>query len=354
MIGINDLILSLLEEREEYRNFFGLEYIMNNLREFFKNPVRNVTIDLIRQILREHNKDVLAKKMEELAFIETGVREFDATLRDHVNHSVYVFLLGLLFDYHPNRLKIDKVLSWKLASLLHDIAYPVEIFARAEIKWYNSVDDIVNSILVEELPDREIQITDVHLIHDENLVSGKNAFNLISDRVREWRLQLDVKEYYLNALNQGFKDHGVLSALMILKVIDALYYVNNPNDEEGIIKNGLDWSYRFYKNHILDAISAVAIHNIPIDDLGGVIRYETAPTAYFLILCDTLQIWSRESGGRPILSPNSIKPSMEADHIRIELDIDQQEFNKVFQDMRKIVSNSFSLELFRNNERLYT
>ena len=87
-------------------------------------------IRFIEAALSKHGKQHLLSYVSELAAVEHGIRELEPGQRDHVVHAVRVFLLGVFFN---NTLLKDNPmdkLQWKLAGLMHDVGYPLEIASR--------------------------------------------------------------------------------------------------------------------------------------------------------------------------------------------------------------------------------
>lgn len=257
--------------------------------------------------------------------IERGVQYFHKYLRDHINHSVYVYLLGLTFiEKTPFFGNIDP-LSWKIAALLHDIGYPPEWFAYSTRKYF---DQVLEASETPVMGNRGIEYS-IRIDGIEQLEFSKiNAFRTIDNRLRMWNIELNTRRVFKIGLSRGEINHGILSALAILRIVDHLYYVNNTNrSKEKIDDQMLDWGARCFSKQIVEAVTAVSIHAI-LGELGE-IQLENTPIAYLLILCDTLQLWNRYSPKRKIYDPNDVTADFEANNPRFELNVDDDDLKEV-------------------------
>ncbi len=331
--GINKEILKTLRKNRRVRRRFDLRSIDQQLIEFLSesgfDKRKELAISMVRAVLKKHGKEnPLAAFSSRLSQIEIGIQQFSPYLRDHVTHSTYVFLLGLFFMNKVNKIekKVQKPLSWKLAALLHDIGYPVELFAR-------STDDYLKRInaLKTEIPQRSGSKRSrlhyaVNILGLEELSSGQNAFKLIENRLGEWGIELKLKKIFNQKLKRGIIDHGILSALVVLNIIDALYTRYNPEHlEESVVVEGIDWNIKFFRGEVLDAVTAIAIHN-----LLEKIVFEEAPLAYLLVLSDILQEWDRYSAGQRVYDPYSVKIEFSKDNIILcKLNLPEMKYREI-------------------------
>jgi hypothetical protein len=120
--GINNCLYEYGLDSEQVQEF------LNFPRQYF-NRRRAKAIEIIEQVLTDHGKKELLHHVVQLANVESGTRKFDRLLRDHVVHALLSYLLGILI--HENVLKKAELLvhplQWKLAGLLHDVGYPVQV-----------------------------------------------------------------------------------------------------------------------------------------------------------------------------------------------------------------------------------
>jgi len=224
--GVNARIAEALEENRSLQRRYGLESMIANLEELLSEPSPTKAVSIIRRILKKHGKDIFGDYMARLAEIETAIQRFNPGLRDHVNHSVYVFLLGLLLETNFSLIKVRRALTWKLATFLHDVGYPIELFSRSTGDYLGQVHSLRNEIVEDSrytAPTHSIDIENL-----ENLASGRNAFELMNSRLAKWGLCVDLKQIYEKKMKRGVVDHGILSSIVVLNIIDALYYRYNP------------------------------------------------------------------------------------------------------------------------------
>ncbi len=254
--------------------------------------------------------------------------------RDHFIHSVNVFILGLcIFSQNKNyraafnKVNMDKKIypnsydtkneeffyRWGLASLFHDVGYPVEIIGRQVEKFIDfatNVDDDkikvkahlafenferINSI-PEVLPKRQFTKTYfekydsciyIDLLKPIDLLAHKlhQCFNVDLKQIKE---ALD--QFVFIMADAGFIDHGFYSAIIVLKWYGLLIQKCNYNSD-----------YFFYP--VLDSASAILLHNYYKNVImkppfsKGTLSPFSHPIAYLLILCDELQEWNREAYG---------------------------------------------------------
>ena len=293
----------------------------NNDVSFTVVKEQNVLLDLVNAM----------KKYEE----STG--DLIDKQRDHLIHSVNVFLLGLAI-YAQNRkyrkcfkdyvLKspYDKyymlengdfsneefLYRWGVASLFHDIGYPVEIIGKQLKKFIN---DSVKSISPTYGADTAIDFKDfnefntivkldydfadeftksypeakfLNLFKPTDIVAHKISTDFEGVNVNDVIKHLDNFVYSMGDL--GFIDHGFFSCILIL---DTYGYL--------IQKYAKNHDFFFYP--IVDSASAILLHNYYRNVLQNnpfnlkQLLPSQSPLAFLLILCDELQEWSRQAYG---------------------------------------------------------
>lgn len=101
------------------------------------------------------------------------------------------FILGIYLN-EKFLCKPADIFQWKLAGLLHDFGYPIQI-ARDILEPFTTKINEINRKL-------NVSISDVHfkIIPDglENLTNGINSFDLIQKCLDEWGLHINAKEEY--------------------------------------------------------------------------------------------------------------------------------------------------------------
>ena len=315
-VYLRQTILEFLENETKkdalavYKSFFD-SYRITRVGE------RNQFIDLL-DVLRsyEENASILVDKQ-----------------RDHYIHSVNVFILGLciytqnanfraafdarnmdksIYPYSYDTKHEEFFYRWGLASLFHDIGYPIEIIGKQISKFMSFVTGIdtdskvrthlefenleeLNSI-TEIVPKRDFIKTYYERYDSCVYVDLLKPIDLLAHKLHI-SLGVDLKDVKANLINfessmekGGFIDHGFFSALIVLKWYGYLIQSYNYKPE-----------YFFYP--VLDSASAILLHNYYKNVLmkppfnKGSLSPHDHPIAYLLILCDELQEWNREAYG---------------------------------------------------------
>lgn len=296
---------------EVYRMFFDIYRIR-------MSGSANPFIDLI---------DIL-KNYEEKAAILTDKQ------RDHYVHSVNVFVLGLAiyannkkYQVAFNNAILDKNLylysydtrheeffyRWGIASLFHDVGYPVEIVGRQINKFVGFATDVDGdeekvkvklsfanfeefNHIEEVIPKKKFMKSYFDFYDDCVYIDTQKPIDLLAHKLHT-SLGIDLKDIknalddFVHVMGQfGFIDHGFYSSMIVLKWYGYLIQCAGYKPE-----------YFFWP--VLDSASAILLHNcyrnmlmkkpFNLDALGP----EIHPIAYLLILCDELQEWNREAYG---------------------------------------------------------
>ncbi len=277
--------------------------------------------------------------------------------RDHYIHSVFVFLLGLSIyvqnsTYRQifNEYALDKDIypdsfdtqyeeffyRWGLASLSHDIAYPLEIIvkqANEYIKFVCGYCDPVDEVMgikvglstsseFLELPVLKPSSADKDKFNEDYRTSQPrfldDSISLLSYVLcQSFHLDFDDVKDNLNGFiidmnNQSFIDHGFFSALIMLR-----WYYH--------LIDKTDWHPAYFYFPILDSSSSILLHNYYKHRLMKnpfnlkSMNANQHPIAYLLILCDELQEWSRMGHGKVDIKKNT--------PIDFDLSINESEMN---------------------------
>jgi len=254
--------------------------------------------------------------------------------RDHYIHSVNVFLLGLSI-YAANaryRAAFDQTVMdkreypfsydtrheeffyrWGLASLFHDVGYPVEIVGRQINKFidfatgtagkekkvnvqlsFENFDEL--NRIPEIVPKREFtrcycdrydSFVYIDTLKPVDLLAHKLHTSLGADLKAAKRALDD----FVNVMARfGFIDHGYYSAIIVLK-----WY--------GYLIQSAQYKPEYFFWPVLDSASAILLHNYYKNAMQkkpfnmGPLSPASHPIAYLLILCDELQEWNREAYG---------------------------------------------------------
>ena len=151
------------------------------------------------------------------------------------------------------------------------------------------------------------------------------ANDLIQNRLDEWKLGIDVDDYYEWLQERNRVDHGVIGALAQLKVMDALCQEKDTRRIEG---NAEGSSIRSHvASRELDMVSAAAalfVHNIDphYPHFTNKIHFHAAPMAFLLFLCDTFQEWDRYADRRTVFPGDEF--NIDYTDERIALSVPQQ------------------------------
>ena len=315
-VFMRQAVLEFLENETKETAFAVYEAFFDSYRITLKGD-SNPFIDLL-DVLRsyEENAATLIDKQ-----------------RDHYIHSVNVFILGLCiytqnvhyrtaFD-SVNMDKMDYLYSydtkheeffyrWGLASLFHDVGYPVEIIGKQISKFMDFATRVDSDVRVrshlefenfeelnsiaEVIPKREFVKTYydkydscvyIDLLKPIDLLAHKLHISLGVD-LKDIKTALD--SFVGIMAKSGFIDHGYYSAIIVLKWYGFLIQICNYKRE-----------YFFYP--VLDSASAILLHNYYKNVImkppfsKSSLSPQDHPIAYLLILCDELQEWNREAYG---------------------------------------------------------
>jgi hypothetical protein len=248
-------------------------------------------------------------------------------------------------------LRVDP-LVWKLASLLYDIGYPVQILCKQMEKFFKKIETFKR----ENLPKKNASVilwlaSSCSRIRNlrpysalaeqcfrslEILYRGDNAFELLKRRLADFDLRIDLKSYFYGKANEGHVDHGIFSALIALNLIDALYAKHNPKSlphlskrvkEGGRYYKYIDWGRDWFDREVVDAAAVISLHNLVQDPILQHYRIDLdkVPTLYLLTLSDSIQVWRRHSVFREVYPPNSINLFFTPKEIRCALTIADEE-----------------------------
>jgi len=291
--------------------------------------------------------------------------------RDHLIHSVNVFVLGLAIytrnvhfrncaDAMAKDSPYDGVHAfpaeeflyrWGLASLLHDVGYPVEIIHNQFRKFITFVSetvantganpfldyinfpviDSIDEILYKSVFTRKFTGSLPDSVELDPLKpTDLLAYNFHKSFGVSFPAVRDAIIGFLPLMQKiGFIDHGFYSALILLKWYGYL-----------IQKSGLPADILY--NPVLDAAGAIFLHNYYRNVLmkppfsQGALNAADHPTGYLLILCDELQEWNRTAYG--------IKDKLRVLAEASDIEIDDDTLKVHFLTSEGLLSESFGAE----------
>jgi len=329
--------LEVFEDLERGHNYKA--YLQQAVLEFLENETKETAFAVYRtffdsyRITLEGESNPFIDLLDVLLSYEERAATLIDKQRDHYVHSVNVFILGLSI-YSQNATfraafdgtNLDKseyphsydtkheefFYRWGIASLFHDVGYPVEIIGKqlnkfisfatevdqqGEVKTHLEFDDFTqfNSI-AEILPKGDFTrsycekypVCDaLNMLNPNDLLAHKLHLSLGVD-LQEIKTALDGFPQVMAA--HGFIDHGYYSAIIVLRWYGYL-----------IQSCGYKPEYFFYP--ILDSASAILLHNYYKNVLlkapfnKDPLSPNEHPIAFLLILCDELQEWNRTPYG---------------------------------------------------------
>lgn len=206
-------------------------------KNFIDNSSINVTIDIAEKILTHNDKEQIIKELlDKLKEYEKQKQDG----RDHVIHTIHTYLLGV---HIIDKLQIDdnndSYFIWGITSLFHDIGYEhADYFSK---------------------------------------VSPINKFD---------------------------KDHGFWSSKITWNILFSKYIDENPDKSPNKIVDHecyqTNFSWGNLEKYILPACEAILLHNTPTNYLNKPskkVDFSKNKYAFLLILCDTIQNWSRPKNG---------------------------------------------------------
>jgi len=292
---------------------------------------------LIKQILNIHGKEDIVEFLGRLASIEPRIQELQPYVRDHVVHAINTFLVGVYILEKVNfptfiGARFGFPFMWKICGPTHDLGYPIEIAHNLEMPYIDEMNRILDKI---NSPSPKLK-TETYPRDLEKLCDDWDANKIIQKRVTDWALGIDIEDYYDWLRKENKKDHGVISALSQLKVIEAMYCKMNPKRENvDIIKNNLNFNQVNFDLDIVSASAALFVHNIALDYYGftNKINFELSPLAFLLFLCDTFQEWDRYSENRSVYSGRDFNLCCESDSISLFIpeELEDKIFGALFQ-----------------------
>lgn len=321
----------LLPEDQRNQHFYTL-YMKESILEFLEVETKANAMTVYETFfdcykLKLNDKLNFVDLLDVLKKFEENASTLIDKQRDHFVHSVNVFILGLsIYATNPKlqRAYADMNSSgestkngymtvlesfffeWGLASLCHDIGYPIEITNKQFKKFIDIVTRVsTNSMGAKPFLDfQHFEVInsftqgflDRSNEDDKHFIGNQRPLDLLArDISRIFDIEYDKIN---NALNEffgvmkkgGFVDHGFYSAIIVLKWYANYIEMTNTNYEV------------FYKS-VLSSATAILLHNYYKNVLMKppfnleLLNANRHPLSYLLILCDELQDWNREAYG---------------------------------------------------------
>ena len=316
--------------------------LAQSILAFLEDETKDTAFDVYKlffgyyRIVLEGAKNPFMDLLDVLSAYEERAATLIEKQRDHYIHSVNVFILGLcVYAQNRNYRKIfdDVVMQknaspdnyqtrheefffrWGLASLFHDVGYPVEIIGKqivgflqfatnadhddrkGPIKAHLAFDNFrrLNSI-AEVIPKKDF--IDTFYSTDDSCVyiDLLQPIDLLAQKLHKslgipiGAIKDKLDHFTADMAKYGFIDHGFYSAIIVLKWYGYLIQKSggSPMRFFGAIVDsaGAILMHNYYRNVILKEFT-----HRPLDAA----QY---PVAYLLMLCDELQEWNRAGYGR--------------------------------------------------------
>ncbi len=261
--------------------------------------------------------------------LEKFISITNSRYRDHLSHSVRVAVLGhfLLKEvlFSPSQITLcehlceqnnlsnnDFIKSWWIASLFHDICYPISKLDSSIKSIIKQVNCVFHPYSIIQKPPVLDFMTDDKTLRDSLQTLKKNMKKSLS------RGAYQDFEFALNStINSEKMDHGVLGALFLLML-------NEDKDD----------------TTVLDATKAIALHNLKTE-----LVFEEEPLASFLILCDEIQEWGR--GVREVTGDfYSFKTRVLIKKMKFAAEDDSFSFHSTFENELDLKKTDFQTDKF--------
>lgn len=315
----NDIQESIRElntlEDDEYAIFKRVE----DVKRLWKDLVKKAIIclryyDGREPFLDNPNKNPQAYGIDKLNDYFDSYSDFESMLyggsqyyRDHVVHVFRVWLLGIELLIKKDCSFLDKIkvskretenplekLSiWTLIALTHDLGYPLE----KALEIIEKTREMMGAFVVNPVVSMDLSFTGVQNVMNDyvlRFISSKmveikeTAKTIVEEKDEEKKdyvARLQPKYYFKFQKSLEHNDHGVISALIIYKLL--IYFLESDysiNEDYYFSKE--DCRQFFIRREILRAIASHTCHDIYQQDAFNF--------SFLLILCDDAQEWGRK------------------------------------------------------------
>jgi len=222
-----------------------LDHNEKQAKKFIEESSIKETIEIARRILKNNNKHLIVKEALEKL---AKYEKYNPSRRDHVIHTIHTYLLGLHIIENLGISDDNIFFVWKITSLFHDIGY-------------------------------------------------------------------EYSDYFLDKspINKHLEDHGFWSSQITWSILFSQYLERNPDKDihktVTIDHHEINFDWSNLTNYILPANNAILLHNKPKAYLKKLVDYREHKYAFLLILCDTIQNWSRPKWGNTNPKSEHTKPN---------------------------------------------
>lgn len=309
-------------EDEEYAIFKKTEDIKKIWKKLVKKSITCLRYYDVREpFLNNPKKKPQAYGIEKLNDYYDNYSSFENLLyggsqyyRDHVIHAFRVWLLGIeiLLKDDCKYLKevkvsegetvnlLEKIAIWTLIALTHDLGYPLE----KALEIVEKTKEMMGSFIVDPVLSMDLSFTGVQNSMNDyvlRFVSSKMSLGKNAETAEELKTKDDEKEikkekknyvarlqpkyYFKFQKSLEHKEHGIISALIIYKLL--IYFLESDYSiNEDYFFDKEDCRQFNIRRDILRAIASHTCHDI--------YQQEAFSFSFLLILCDDAQEWGRK------------------------------------------------------------
>ena len=327
--SIKDYINSKVIDREKTKNVWknllmdsvALLKINDSREKIYLDSKDNIELLLENfHYIRKTNSygiDEIARYFDDFDVFESVLYGLDRYYRDHINHVLQVWAIGIGLIYHStpklnDGFEIDmnkdfhfeinekenkeKTISvselwamWTVIALCHDLGYPIEKTSQIN-KQAKKIISYFGNMQFTEL-DYSFSILNTFLVEKFlNIISSKvceipKYEKEKSENCSKKEFYTSIQTKYRDKLSKSLEDykHGIFSSLLLFK--NLTYFLETDYSVNSNSIDDLDAKQFYIRKEILRSIAG---HTCP-----KLYHKELNTLSFLLILCDELQEWNR-------------------------------------------------------------
>lgn len=246
---------------------------------------------------------------------------------------------------------LEKISMWTIMALCHDLGYPLEKSKKVLAKTEKMMEAFIASPYVEK--NLKFDGTqDSNNLDIISFASKKMKFIEEEDLVAKYKASIQDKYKFKYKLSLEDFSHGIISAIIIYKML--IYFIETDNNpDSNYVFNNEDARQFYMRRDILRAISSHTCENI--------YHIDVVTFPMILFVCDELQEWGRKSWKsmyRGVTnSPVQLTVhSFNAEEIKYEEEIDMQNAseNQLVENIERIIRKQYMLYLTTFRDGQYT
>lgn len=350
---VDDIIVNKLkqfqfrEEDDDYRIFVYVNEIKEIWKLIIEKSIKCLRFfDKREPYLENKSKSPVAYGVNELSDYFEKYTQFENMLygggkyyRDHVVHVFRVWLLGIdcLLDNEAEYLKriyiqegvvvncLEKISIWSMIALTHDLGYPLEKSQEIIEKTKDMMKSFVSNPSVSmnlSFDGTQNNMNDfvVRFISSKMHKLDRNCPKAETETKYEkpFVARLQSKYYYKFQKSLGGYNHGILSAIIIYKMLK--YFLESDFSINEDYKFDEEEARQFYmRREILRAIASHTCHDVYHLDMLNF--------AFLLIIADDAQEWGRKRISELYVNQKS---NYEFDSITPTFDVKESTYKSVY------------------------